>query len=257
MRLSLPREHGAWAMLLLPLIAALLIARDHGAGRWLVVPVVLFGYAAREPLRHCWRGHAERQEVVWLVAYVVVVSAAAAALISATGRTTWLAAAAVCAVATLISTLPAVHHHARSLAAQLVGALALPLAAVVGTLASAAGSGATLYLLFALYNLTAVTHVRSQLMARHAGRNPRRHPAAHRARLVSLWALITTVLGVAAVSAGQVAPRWVLVAYLPGWSRIVVGYLFGHHPTHSVRRLGWTEMLHAVLFCAVVVAALR
>ncbi len=257
MRPSLPREHGAWAMLLLPLLAALLVAHGHGVARWLSVPIVVCGYAAREPLHLCWRGHAKRSEIVWLVAYGVVAGAAAVALVVATGRTTWLYVAAACAVAMLISTLPAVHHQARSLIAQLTGAIALPLSAVVGTLASEAGTGATLGLLFALYNLTAVTHVRSVIMARHAGRNPRRDPAAHRARLVGLWALVTTVLVVAAIITLQVAPRCVVVAYLAGWSRIVVSYLRVQRSDTSVRRLGWTEMLHAVLFCALVVASLH
>ena len=56
-RLKLPKEHGAWAMLYVPLVAGVLVA---GSFSWRVVLIALamtFIFIARESVLAWWRAH--------------------------------------------------------------------------------------------------------------------------------------------------------------------------------------------------------
>ena len=132
-RLMLPREHGAWGMLLLPFVTALVLSRR---ATWEVLPAAVLAagvFVAREPLVVLWR-----QARVWkqwrpeteqarrsLAFYLAAI--ALSALILLWRRPIWpLVAMGVAAAAlTAVSAYLTVQNRQRSLGLQLASAAGL------------------------------------------------------------------------------------------------------------------------------------
>ena len=256
MRPPLPKEHGAWGMLFLPLLAALLTA-PGGVAAWLIVPVVFFGYALREPLERTLRGRRDATTLGWLVGYALAAALCATLLVALTARTRWLAPAGAAGLLLLAGALPAAQRRSRSLTAELAGALGLPLSALVGALAAGGRNSLGLYLAFALYNLATVPYIRTWVLARRAERSERYQAEAAFVRRLCLatLALVVPVAALPALAGWQ--PPWVWATYLPGWARIVRGLRSAGRVEVPIQRLGWLEMAHSLAFCLLVALAYR
>ena len=180
-RLLIPREHGAWAMLLLPFASALVLAR--GAA-WETAPAaiaVVGVFLIREPLVALWRqaivwkerrieAQAARRCLCWYLAPTAV-----SAVVLLWRRPLWptlligLAASGL----TLASSYLIVHNRQRSLLLQIASAAGLNASALVAWLAVRPQLEATAIWLWALqfaHSAAALLAVHARLEARIAAR---------------------------------------------------------------------------------------
>jgi len=142
-RLMIPREHGAWAMLLLPFVSALVLARRV---EWEVAPaaVAVIGvFLIREPMLALWR-----QVSVWkerraeadtarrcLLWYLPAIAASAAALLWRLPPWPTLVIGSAAAMLTVTSGYLIVHNRQRSLLLQVSSAAGLNASAIIAWLA--------------------------------------------------------------------------------------------------------------------------
>src|SRR3990172_6015213 len=93
-RPPLPREHGAWAMLLIPLVVGLAVAGNWGWEGPLFLGACLALYAARQPITMLARGSSDTTAsqrgtaLTWLAVYLVLALAFGVPLLIPLGR--WL-----------------------------------------------------------------------------------------------------------------------------------------------------------------------
>jgi len=233
-----PREHGAWGILLVPFATGAGVSGVFDGKTLLLLVSVLGFYLARTSfLRRQWR---------WL-AVLLGVSLAAAAPLLLVWQRWWLAALA--AVAVPLAARPT----RQSLSVQLLGVAGLTLTApaawYVGT-GRLGAMAALLWLLNAIYFAGGVFYVRMHLRAatdRYVGL------ASGRSNLLYHLAALGSVLALAAMA---VVPWSVVAAMLPAVVRAVVGTVRLHLPL-QIKKLGWTEVAHSVVFGALLIWALR
>ena len=102
--MKLPKEHGAWAMLYVPLVAGALVA---GSCSWRVVLIALamtFIFVARESVLAWWRAHRpggnKRESLRAMLTYLALAGASSAPLILIS-HLFWLAPLGLAAIALL------------------------------------------------------------------------------------------------------------------------------------------------------------
>ncbi|MCC7491975.1 MAG: YwiC-like family protein [Fimbriimonadaceae bacterium] len=257
MRPLLPREHGAWGMLLLPALAGLLLGGGGAAG-WLGLLLVLAAYLLRAPLEAIARGRHDAVVWTWLTIYLAVAVLSTAGL-AALGRVAWWPVPLVLGPVLALTLWFASRRAGREVLNELVGAIALPAAGLV-TYAAAAGrlEAAAIHLgaACALYNAVTVPYIRTWVMARRAFKNEAWLPVLRRVRWAAAAALVGAVVLVVGLWAGGVWPRLLAMAFVPGWWRIASGLPRAGQVDLPIQTLGWLEMAHASLFTVVVAVAL-
>jgi hypothetical protein len=234
-RPPLPREHGAWGILLVPFATAIGVA-----GRWnwpvtlLLVSVLAFYVARTSWLKRQWR---------W-VAGLLTLSVAAALPLVVAWKMWWLPVFAVVALPV------AVRPTGRSTGGQLAGAVGLTLTAPAAWYVATGrldGMAAGLWGANAAYFAGGVLYVRMHLEA------ARRLPGARTVN-VAYHAVLTgfvLALGIAGVISWGVA-----AAFAPAVVRALIGsWRLG--PELRLKRLGWTEVAHSVVFSGLLAWALR
>lgn len=261
--LVVPREHGAWGLLLVPMITGAGLAFRESTN---VVPFVLLLTSAlalfwlRTPFESLLGTSAmraqtkdERRTVIFAIAILASIAALALGSLLWAGRNAslwWIGAAAGVAFA------------AQAVLKKL-GRRTRMLAQIVGTVGLTASAPAAYYVITGQFNATAwilwivnlafagnqIHYVQLRLRtARVEG---------FRARLSRGWAfaagqfLLTAALTVACVD--RVLPQFASLAFAPllfrGW------FYFIQKPAPlAVRKLGWSELAQAIAFCALLVA---
>jgi hypothetical protein len=213
----LPREHGAWGLLLQPFVAAAVLARQWD---WLLVPallLVLLGFVVREALiilgRYQWAGHLWSETTLlarnWLVAEVAAIALCFAALCLYLPLAPLGILAGTALLLTLVSVWMTIKNHQRSVWLQLaaVGGLGSSVfLAALSTLRAIPGWAWWLWALLTVHGMVGVLCVHARLRLRSASKrqvtgNPLRVPLA--ALLVQAFLVIPTVIwasrGLAAV----------------------------------------------------------
>lgn len=287
-----PTEHGAWGILLVPYACAAAVG-----GRWNlplalcgVCALALFllrgsllhaepARTAREPARPLWMRLAEPAHLLLAAS----AAASGALLVTHYKRRELLALAIVGAALYALQTWLVAEHreHAsekRSLLAELVGVMLLTLSAPAAWIAArgsliertaetgiASATGVQVWLLNLLFFLGGILYVKYRVRGLFAHREFR----SVRERLLFAWPvflyhlllvlfLIYWVASGLPRAASQFAPRgWALgLAFAPGALRATV-LLFHLGRRFPIRRLGWTEMVHAAVFAGLLVLAFR
>jgi hypothetical protein len=253
----LPREHGAWGMLLIPLMtgAAVGFASSHA-----VLPLVLFGTAAlslfglRTPVE-AWFGTsalrpstpAERRVVLYSIfSYATVAVFAVGWLLlkeKALGLIFIGTSAAI--VFGLQASLKKIGRQAR-MASQLVGAIGLTSTAagayyvVTGTLGPQA---VTLWALNWLFAANQIHFVQIRIRAARAGSFAEKFAQGR-------WFLLSealTALLLALVWSLSMLPGFAALAFVPVLLRGLYWFFEGEKPL-VIHRLGFTELAHALAF---------
>jgi hypothetical protein len=179
----LPREHGAWGLLLLPFLAGAILARQWS---WLLLPalgLVLFGFLLREPLtilarqRFVWRspnpqsGPAAR----WLLAELLGAAVCLALLLPALPTLPLATLAAAALVLTATAVICTVLNKQRSVALQLMSAAGLGSTALLSLLAATGSIPSFAWPLWAvltLHGAVSILTVHTRLACKRTATSP-------------------------------------------------------------------------------------
>lgn len=266
MSLRMPPEHGAWGILAVPFICAAVVAVGS-AQRAAVLPLTLAALCALGAflLRGSLEGHGDWHALRMPVHIVLasVCAATATALVFSYQRYE-LAALGGLGVLLYLAQWALVRAHSRenekrSLAAELLGVVLLTLSAPAATIASNGGLdsvGARVWLLNLLFFLGGVLYVKYRVRGVLAHRTFAGVPD----RLAFAWPvfLYHLLLVVFLVSAAWLdsIPALVLAAFAPAVLR-AHGLLFHLGRRFPIKRLGWTEVAHSIVFAVLLILAAR
>jgi len=227
----MPREHGAWGMLLVPFATAVATAGVFDGKVALLLASTLSFYIARAS----WL----KRQFTWM-ALLLAASLAAAAPLLIVWKLWWLAAFSLVAAALAARPNP------RSLAMQLAATAGLTLTAPATWYAATGALDATAFWLWlwnTLYFAGGLLYVRLRIE-----------------RTGPRWPVLafygTLLLFVLALAAADVLSYRLLLAFAPSATRAVIGIGQLALPLR-VKRLGWSEVAHSVLFGALLTIALR
>jgi hypothetical protein len=250
----LPREHGVWAWLLLPLVAGGAAAGTANAPLVLLAVAALAGFTARAPLEMALRRPAQRRSYLgWAVLYAMVAILTLAPLLFHYHRWGLLPLAAMgAAVALPVPLSRSLRYRWRARGELLVvaGLSILAPAAYYSATGDFDRQSATLWLPPALYGAGSIFHVRMLFEQRRSGL-PGGISGARRAVTFYLAALWVT-MGVCALS--RVLPPLTPVAFLPATLKTGLT-LACRTAADNVRRTGVLEVLHAALFAGLLAVA--
>lgn len=264
--LLVPREHGAWGMLLVPLATGAAVGLTRGGQ---ALPLLLFLLAAmsvfwlRTPLES-WLGttplHAQNAaERRTVLAFILSLSSLAALLFTALfwggqnrallplGALVLLAFLAQAALKKLSRKL--------RMAAQVVGAIGLTATAPAAYIVAAGHFdfvAATLWLANWLFAGDQIHFVQLRI---HAARAQETSEKLRRGRSFLAGQLGLSAVLIAAASSG-VLPWLALLAFAPVLFRGIAWFLRSAQPL-AVRRLGWSELAQSVAFGVLLIAAFR
>lgn len=178
----LPREHGAWGLLLQPFFAGAILAREWN---WLLLPalgLVLFGFLLREPLiilarqRFVWRAYNPQSAVAarWLLAEAAGAAVCLALLLTQRPSAAIFALTGAAAVLTLLAVWLTIKNKQRSVWLQLLSAAGLGTTALLAILAATGSLPAWAWPLWAVLTL----HGASSILTVHTRLALKRTPGA-------------------------------------------------------------------------------
>jgi YwiC-like protein len=258
--LIVPREHGAWGLLLVPMATAAGVALRQGGN---VFPFVLLLTAAlalfwlRTPLESLLGISAiraetkeERSSVTFVVAYLAIVAALALSMLLWAGQNPLL---------WLIGVAAAIAFVGQALLRKM-GRRTRMLSEIVGTIGLTSSAPAVYYVITGEFGVTAWMLWLANLI--FAGNQIhyvqiRIHSAklvGVRAKLARAWAFAAGQFVMAAILATTCLLGWMpwvaLMAFAPLLFRGL--YYFVQKPVPlQVRRLGWNELAQAIIFCLI------
>jgi hypothetical protein len=262
----LPKEHGSWAMLFVPLLLGLIIAPAwHWRALALLSAAVGF-FLLRHPLavlvktrkrvaedkRWLWR---------WTVIYAALTTLSGAWLVLGQGLW-WLAGLGLVGIVILLLNLWLVSRRQElSLVGELAGVAGLALGAPMAYYAASGlldGTAALLWLVNWLYFGGTVFYIK--LKVRQQPRLPA--PGRVSERLVKAKACLTyqtaALSMLVALVTLQLAPLLTPLAFIPVTLKMLYGaWQWQDKKSLSLVRLGLIEMMHAVAFAALVTLAFK
>jgi YwiC-like protein len=262
--LIIPREHGAWGLLLVPLITGAGVALSRGgdfAPLFLLLTAALALFWLRTPLES-WLGTSplraqtreERVTVAVATLGLAKVATLALGLLLWAGRNRglWLLGAVAAIAFMTQALLKRIARHFRMLS-EMVGTIGLTSLAPAAYYVVTGRLDTTAWILWLANLALAGNQIHYVQLRIHTAR-----VEGLRARLSRGWpfalgqALMTIALTIACV--GGLLPRFASLAFAPllfrGW------FYFIQKPAPLlVRRLGWSELTHAAAFCAMFITA--
>lgn len=286
MRLLLPLEHGAWGVLLVPYLATAAIARRADGAVVLCLAALFLLYLARQPLElllapQAMRYYARRPTVreaaaptrhalwAWFLVYGTGVALVGLPLLIVFHRFSLLILAAIAAVFFVLRIYFLRRRQERSLAGEWLVVPGLTLGAPAAWIAATGMLDATAFLLWLLHTLffsSGIFYVKFRIRVLE-----RKQPVGTFwqrvvfARDLIAYHLLMLVFAVSVVHIGwasnlHVAPRgpehwsgWIAaLPFLPAAVRALTRVVwFGGR--FEIRRLGWTEVAHSLVFGALLV----
>jgi len=261
--LILPREHGAWGLLLVPMVTGAGVA-FHQASR--IFPMILLLTAAlalfwlRTPLESLLGTSAMRAQTLEeshsLRSFIILLAGTAGVALTAllwAGRNAslWPLGAAVAAAFIGQAVLKKLGRRTRMLS-EMVGTIGLTASAPAAYYVVTGEFNTTAWMLWLANILFAGDQIHYVQLRIHTTRI-----VGFRAKLAHGWAfalgqaLMTAILTVACLA--RLMPPIASLAFAPllfrGW------FYFVQEPTQLiVRRLGWSELKHATAFCVLLIA---
>jgi hypothetical protein len=241
---AMPREHGAWGILLVPFISAVAVAGEFNLPVVLLLGSILSFYMARTS----WL----KRDMQWTVRLLVLSVILAAPLVLA-WRLVWLPVFAV--VALPLAARKTEHGLAMQLASITGLTLTAPAAWYVAT-GDLDERAAILWLLNALYFVGGVFHVKMHIAAA-----VRRVPLTtlgdrFRSGARNLGYHVGALVAVGGLAAGGWVPVTVLAGFGVALGRALAATMM-LSPQLRIKRLGWSEVVVSLVFMVFIVAALR
>jgi len=261
MSIRLPGEHGAWGILLVPMVASALLAQ----GEWFPFALVAIAALGLFVLRSSFEQHNRFHSLCTVdhLLLALLTLASCGALIFYYGRTQLIYLAAVgSALFALHAWLLRRHRpdrgEKRSLAGELVGVLLLTLTAPAAWIAQRGTldiSGAKVWLLNVLFFAGGVLYVKYRVR----GLLAHRKFGSVRERAAFAWPVVAYHFLLLFFLLALIGLDWlslgVLAAFVPGIVR-AHGLLLHLGRKFPIKQLGWAEVGHAVLFAALLCLSL-
>ncbi len=250
----LPREHGAWAIVLAPLLVGLVAAPSFSPVAALLFLIgALAAFVLRAPVQALWIRPDDLRARRWAAAYAILASAGLAPLIFGLGRWSllWFAVPAGLALSSDVRAnragrrFDALNEAAGVLALCLVGPAAYYAAS--GRLEPAAWA---LWLLSSAYFLGPIFYVKMAALQHRATGDPSVLPALAQARRRSTAYHAAALAAVAAWSAFGSLPAFAAVPFAVAFAKTLARGARLPERT-DFRRLGYTEVAYSVLFVLV------
>jgi hypothetical protein len=261
--LVVPRQHGAWSILLISyLIGTFAVTGVGGAAPWLALVALVCGFVARHALVQALalrrKGLGWSRLGLWGFAFGAVSLAGTGALILFYDHWGLLLIGGLAALAALAALVVERYHKDRTAWGEIVGVLGLSTAIPFAAYARAGRLDSTLlglWLLGALYFAGPVFHVRFLVRSWRARRGPLTQ------RLRSGWSSLVYHLLAFGAAAGLSAlgwtPAWVAAALVPCALKAVWALRAGKDAPPVIRALGFVELAHSVGFAVVLLLAYR
>jgi YwiC-like protein len=257
--LRLPKEHGAWAMLYVPMVAGGLVGATFNLRVVWLFFSISFLFIARESLLVWWRarhrGQSQPQAFKMLLIYAVLAGLCGAPLVLVY-KLYWLILLASATAGLLFyNAVQATHREDRTIAGEVMAILGLTLTAPA-TYYVARGEWAAaalwLWALCALYFTSSVFYVKLRVHWLNRRKQEQRRQSWRRCAVYHAF-LLAALLTSAAT--GNLS-LFVLVAFAP-----VLGRSFWHLAKPSERinlkRIGVTEIVYSLVFLVFITLTLR
>lgn len=258
--IALPKEHGAWAVLIVPILLGQLAVGGAPAGAVLAFwGAALGAFLLRTPLLAYLRQPSNRAALGFCAAYGLAAAAGLAALVGVYDRVALAAFAAPGVVVTVMHLRATLKRQALSLSNEALGIAGLTLGAPAAVYAFGGGLDSRawgLWALNAMYFLGPIFHVKLAALGHRASVDPRALPLLPSARRRSL-----AYHSLAAAAAGTLAFLGI-VPPLAGFALLAPVYkaamLTRQEPSKvSFSALGYREVGHSAFFLALVALAYR
>jgi YwiC-like protein len=254
----LPREHGAYSQMALPLATSLVIAGGSPAGLFITIAVVC-GFLAHEPLLVLLGGRGARalkatqpRATVWFAVTVVAMVAAGAAAVRFTPvAVRWSLLLPLVPAAWVVAS--AFTRQEKQASTQIAVALAFALATIPICLGAGIerATAISIAFVFASVYVTGVLCVRTIVLGKRGGGNPAASRATRRA-LVLIVAGSALTIGVAIAGAWM---RWPsLIAALPGLATAVMLAIRRSPP--PLKTVGWSLALTSAAAALILIGTL-
>jgi hypothetical protein len=257
------REHGTWAMLLVPLLVGLGVA-GHGWGRGMLFALAALSFfLARYPMALLVKGRnsgrSQTDRWVWMTIYLTLAMAFTAPLVLYFHRWHLLPLGALAVLLLAIYLIQVDRRREMTVWGEFLGIAGLTLSAPASYYVATDVLGTTallLWLINLLYFGGTVFYIK--LKVREQPRQP--PPPSRQERLsrgrVTLAYHVLAIASVGALSLSGWVPAAVLVAFAPCLAKAVRGVLAWGGRPHMLR-LGLTEVAHAVAFGTLLILAYR
>lgn len=261
--LVFPREHGAWGMLLVPLLTGgiLGLRSGHDLGSLgLLLAVCLSLFCLRTPLESLLavspyraRDAAERRAAILAVAgYATLALLGVAALMTRVDPIPLLVLGNVAAIGFAGQLIVRRFRPQDRCLAQLIGSAGLTAAAAAGYFVAARQWHSTALLVWAANWLFAANQIHFVQLRIHAANCASRLQKLHRGLHFAFGEIVLVAVLVAAAEVGAL-PWAACLAYLPLLVRGAAWFIEPPAPL-AIRRLGFTELAHAIAFAVLLVA---
>jgi 4-hydroxybenzoate polyprenyltransferase len=259
---SVPRQHGAWSILLASYLVGVAALGGNVAPALVLLVAVVGGFMARHAIVSAVRMSEDdlRKRAVegWAALYGVFGALSAAVLLTVYHRWLLVPLGALALVPALVALILEQRRQDRTLAGELVGAVGLSL---IAPLASYAASGTLEGRTWALWFLTAgffagsVFHIRYvvRCKAARAGTLAARLHAA----LPSVCFHFAALVAAFALGALGLLPRLAPYALVYALARVCAAVGSRRTAPVVIRRVGFAEVGHTLAFMALLVAAYR
>ncbi|MFQ5676533.1 MAG: YwiC-like family protein [bacterium] len=252
----IPKEHGTWAMWVVPLIIGVIAAGRITLASVLIFGVSLFAFACRTALASALRLRKLNKPVMRkclvaaLVELALIAGLAFPLLIQGNHA---IALIGLIAVALLVTDLRWINKRSeRDLLSQLVGvagfALTAPAAYIATTGAWSLQAGILWAISFAYFS-GSVFFVKLRLARLARGRNANGTDA-HYARLALVYVFLVVICG-ALFSSLAWMPPWLLLAFLP-WICHLFWEAIHLRSDKNINRVGWMLVAHSLYFTTLV-----
>jgi YwiC-like protein len=261
--LVVPREHGAWGMLLVPLATGAMTGLLHG-GRASFLPLLIVAtltiFWLRTPVES-WLGTnpikaqsvEERKAVEHFIVMLVGIAALTLGALFVGGRNEQLVLLGLVAATAFAGQafLKKLSRRTRMLS-QFVGAIGLTSTAPAGYCVAVGHLDTRAFLLWLANWIFAIDQIHFVQVRIHSNR-----ATGFTEKMACGWAFLVTQAVLVAMLVGiwraRMLPALALLAFGPALARGIVWFFMPPRPL-AVRRLGWTELAHAVTFGILLVA---
>ena len=260
----IPREHGAWGMLLVPLATGAIVAARlavHAGPLVMFIVTTLALFWLRTPLE-AWLGLSpikaqtkeERAPVLRLIVLLCIVALASLSMLFATGYARGLVIIGIVA-AIAFGVQEVVKKLGRSgrMPAQIIGAIGLTSTAAGAYYVASGTLDRTAVLLWIANWLFAADQIYFVQTRIRGSRLTTSQEKFARGKWF-VYAQIALVVVLAVVGAFRLLPLWTLIAFVPALWRGVAWFVRPTQPL-DVHKLGFSELAQAIVFGAVLSAA--